>query len=577
MDDSGEHKKKLSEPEGAVVLDLDLKITFFSREAEEITGFRADAVCSQPCDFLFRSSVGIKDRITEVLQSRELVSNQSLKIRTVEGDSIKVAVSIIPAVLSGDKADGVVLLFRDRRQRLALYDLLEEKTVELINERNKLEAIFNSRLEGTFTINKDCNITTFNRSAERITGFSGVEAIGEKCWDILKCEYCKQECPNGCLKKVSLREGHANCRELYITRKDGKRIPVRLTTVPLLDVEGNHIGAVETFQDITELKNLSNHLRERFRLHNIIGRSRIMEKIYCLIENVSKNDSTILITGESGTGKELVARSIHLNSYRRTEPFIPLNCSAFAETLIESELFGHEKGAFTGAVQTKQGRFELAQGGTLFLDEIGDISPTIQVKLLRVLETRQFERVGGTKPIKMDVRLIAAANKDLAEEVRAGRFREDFYYRINVINVNLPPLRERIEDLPLLIQHLIDKDTAKFNKNLAGISPEALKILQNYDWPGNIRELENVIEHAFVMCHEELIDAKHLPDRIREKSGFISASNAAAIAGSTLEDAEKSLIEAALKEHNGSRVKAAQALGTSKTTLWRKMKKYNYI
>jgi len=352
---------------------------------------------------------------------------------------------------------------------------------------------------------------------------------------------------------------------------------VRVTTAPLYNADGEHIGAVETFQDITELRNLRNHLANRFRLSNIIGRSEGMEKVYRLIEDVSKSNSTVLITGESGTGKELVARAIHLNSYRRSDPFVAVNCSAFAETLLESELFGHERGAFTGAFQTRLGRFEIAQGGTLFLDEIGDISPAIQMKLLRVLETRQFERVGGTKSIKIDVRLIAATNKNLTEEVEAGRMREDFYYRINVINIHLPALRDRIDDLPLLIQNLIDKNSQRFNKSIMGITSSALKLLKAYNWPGNVRELENVMEHAFVMCHDEMIDVTHLPEKFHTTHHGEEKEDETLTTEAPLKLAEKVLIRSTLKKFDGHRGKTAQALGIDKSTLWRKMKKYELI
>jgi len=457
--------------------------------------------------------------------------------------------------------------------RRRLYDLLEEKTLELISERNKLDSIFNSLLEGALTVDKQCNITAFNRSAERISGWHGEYAVGKKCWEILNSYFCAYECPLGISKKAASVEASPSFKEIFILRKDGRKIPVRLATAPLYDADKRLIGAVDTFQDISELKNLSAHLEERFRLHDIIGKSPAMEKIYWLIENVSKSDSTVLITGESGVGKELVARAIHLNSHRRAGAFIALNCSAYAESLIESELFGHEKGAFTGAVQSKPGKFESAQGGTLFLDEIGDLSPTLQVKLLRVLETRWFERVGGAKPIKLDVRLIAATNKNLGEETRRGIFREDLYYRINVINLHLPPLRERREDIPLLTQNLIVKFSRKFNKSIAGVTPGVMNLLCSYGWPGNVRELENVLEHAFAMCHQEEIDLKHLPAKLQT---FASAfhnetSNEIPI---TLEDNERELIVSTLRKMNNSRKKTAEKLGIGKATLWRKLKRY---
>lgn len=577
MDSAEKSWQDLLSPEGVMIISPDYRITYFNRAAEDITGYDTWKVMSKDCRFLFSDLEEAASHLNSTLESGKSHSNLSVRIQSSSGEAISTVVSLTPILISDNRINGAVLVFHTPEKVFLLFQSLRDKTLELLNERNKLDAIFNSRLEGTFTIDKECTITMFNRAADKITGYKKGEAMGKKCWEIFQSRHCEQDCAIGKTKTVSLQRAPASLKELYITRKDGKKVPIRGTAAPLYNAEGDHIGAVETFQDITELKNLSNHLDDKFSLHNIIGHSQCMERIYGLIENVSKNNSTILITGESGTGKELVARAIHLNSYRRSGPFAALNCSAFAETLLESELFGHEKGAFTGAIQMKQGRFEIASGGTLFLDEIGDLSPSVQVKLLRVLETRTFERVGGTKPISMDVRLIAATHKDLAGEVEAGNFREDFYYRINVINIHLPPLRERMDDLPLLVHSLMEKNSTKYNKNINSISPNALKVLKSYHWPGNVRELENVIEHAFVMCHGELIDTEHLPDR------FISALERVGISVESissippLQHAEKAIINQALIKNNGHRGKTAEALGIDKSTLWRKMKKHKLL
>lgn len=569
--------KDLIEAEAVAIINPDLKITHFNAAAERLTDYKTWEIVSKDCSFLFRDWETVSRQIARVLDEGKSWLDQSIDIQTADGEAKEMFGSLTPILLTDQEAKGVLFIFQTPEKILPLYKALREKTIELFNERNKLNAIFNSRLEGTFTIDKKCNITTFNRAAEKITGYSVKEAIGQKCWEIFRSEYCRDGCRNEGEQSPALAEHSGRFKELFITRKDGRKIAVRVTTAPLYDADGEHIGAVETFQDITELQNLSSHLEDRFRLSNIIGQSKSMERVYRLIEDVSKSNSTILITGESGTGKELVARAIHLNSHRRSGPFAAINCSAFAETLLESELFGHEKGAFTGATQTKQGRFEMAQGGTLFLDEVGDILPSVQVKLLRVLETRQFERVGGTRSLNMDVRLIAATNKNIAKLVETGEFREDFYYRINVINLHLPPLRERMEDLPLLIQNLIEKFSSKFHKNIHSISPSALKMLKAYDWPGNVRELENVLEHAFVMCHGNMIDTDHLPDRFFETVPLLEHDTEAATSEDPLKYAEKVTIIQTLEKYNGHRGKTAEALSIDKTTLWRKMKKYELI
>jgi transcriptional regulator with PAS, ATPase and Fis domain len=365
--------------------------------------------------------------------------------------------------------------------------------------------------------------------------------------------------------------------EITITHKDGKQIPIRVNSAPLLNTRQEYIGGIETFRDITEIENLKTHLAQRFRFENLIGHSKVMQRVYDLLENVAQSDSTVLITGESGTGKELVARAIHLNSERRSGPFVVVNCSAFAESLLESELFGHERGAFTGAIRRKQGHFELAQNGTLFLDEIGDISLTVQVKLLRVIETHEFERVGGTKPIRMDVRIIAATNRNLQSMIKNGRFREDLFYRINVFNIHLPPFRERLEDLPILLEHFLKTLGTKFNKEINNITPAAYNMLENHSWPGNIRELENVLEHAFVLCHSSSIQAEHLPEWFFSQNLNTERRKKNDETSFSLQAAERDVLITTLRKYNGHRGKTARALGMDKSTLWRKMKRFELI
>jgi len=363
--------------------------------------------------------------------------------------------------------------------------------------------------------------------------------------------------------------------EVEICAKGGRKVPISVNTALLYDTEGNVIGAVETFRDLSEVRQLTRALETRYQFANILGKSKPMQELYDLLENVVETDATVLIQGESGTGKELVARAIHFHGPRREKPFIPVNCSALSENLLESELFGHEKGAFTGAIRTKPGRFELANGGTLFLDEVADMSPALQVKLLRVLDEQSFERVGGTQRIQVDVRIIAATNKDLLREVEEGRFREDLFYRLNVVPIWLPPLRQRLEDIPLLVEHFIERLNRKMNRHIRSISPEAMDLLMSYHWPGNIRELENAIEQAFVRCRGETILPEHLPAVLlsSHKRTVFSIPSLKL----PLQETEKEIIRQALLEANQSRMAAARKLGISKATLWRKMKKYGLL
>lgn len=559
------NREKMVSPDGIAVISQDGSIIVFNEAACRITGYEEEGIVGSHFEILFRKSPRESEHVSASLRKNIALPNLSLNITCRSGPEKNVLASITP-IAQDDDVTSVVLVFRDTHEMLSLSRELQLKTSELVDQRNKLDAIFNSNIEGTFTIDNDWNITSFNNSAEAITGFAKSDAVGKKCWEIFRSELCH----NGCHMEQTIANGKPSIgNELEIRRKRGGRVPIRVNSAVLRNNRREPIGAVETFMDISELRNLSEHLKEKFKYDNIIGRNKEMERVYTLLDSVSQTDSSVLITGESGTGKELVARAIHLNSSRRNGPFVALNCSAFAESLIESELFGHEKGAFTGAVRTKTGKFELAQEGTLFLDEIGDISPAVQTKLLRVLETRQFERVGGNKSIRMNVGLIAATNKVLHDEIAAGRFREDLFYRINVINIHLPPLRERMDDFPLLVSHFVSRFNGKFGKNILRFSPEAYDILAGYDWPGNVRELENVAEHAFVLCGGDVIQPECLPERIRTASGGRPVSKPT----SALKEAEREAILNVLGKNGGSRAKAARELGINPSTLWRKMKK----
>jgi len=562
-------KEVLIIPDGIAVIGKDCNIIVFNEAASRITGYGEDDVVGKKCGILFEESSDGMNFLKESLREKRAFMNLAFNIKTKKESEKNVLASITP-IVRNENVISAVLVFRDTKEMLNLAEDLEEKTTELIDQKNKLDAIFNSNIEGTFTIDDGWNVTSFNAAAEKITGYKENEAIGKKCWEIFNSSICR----NGCHMEQTMKKGKPTIgNELEIISKSGRRIPIRVNSAILKNNKNEKIGAVETFLDISEIKNLSEHLDEKFKYENIVGKNKEIKQIINVLESVAQTDSSVLITGESGTGKELAARAIHLNSSRRTGPFTAVNCSAFAESLIESELFGHEKGAFTGAVKTKVGRFELAQSGTLFLDEIGDLSITVQTKLLRVLETKEIERVGANKTLKIDTRIIAATNKDLEKEIEAGRFREDLYYRINVMNIHLPPLRERKDDLPILVNHFIEEFNEKFNRSIKHFSSSAFDILMDYNWPGNIRELENVIEHCFVLCSSDVIQIEHLPKRLRE-GNFHLATNNPSNSLSHIKDAEKNIIINILQKHNGNRSKTAEELNIHPTTLWRKMQKF---
>ena len=375
---------------------------------------------------------------------------------------------------------------------------------------------------------------------------------------------CHEVLRNSLRNRATIKEYRIECKHHLRPQQT-----VIVTSSPLLDSGGTFTGTVLVIRDITRLSNLERELRERHHFQNIIGKSRSMQDVYGLLENLADLDTTVLITGESGTGKTLVAKALHHSGRRAFKPIITVNCSALPENLLESELFGHVKGAFTGAIKDAQGRFQAASGGTIVLDEIGDISPRIQLKLLRVLEEKEFERVGESVAIKADARVIACTNRDLKEKVRLGEFREDLYYRLKVVEVPLPPLRERLDDIPLLADHFCRLFNKAFNKGIEGLSDEVYKAFMNYRWPGNVRELEHSIEHAFVLGRGPMILPGHIPDEIKVSKG----SKRWIPQRRSVERSEEIL--AALEMTDWNKAKAARILGIDRSTLYRKIKRYH--
>ena len=430
------------------------------------------------------------------------------------------------------------------------------------------DSILESISDGVFTVDHQWKITSFNRAAEKITGIQREEAIGKFCWEVFRSNMCERDCP----LSTTLNQGNPVIdRSGFIVDKDGQRIPISVSTATLKDEQGHTLGGVETFRDLSEVEELRKELQEGFQVGDLVSRSKSMFKIFKILPRVSESDSTVLIEGETGTGKELLARAIHHLSPRNNKPFITINCGALPDTLLESELFGYKSGAFTDATKDKPGQFSLAKEGTIFLDEIGDTSSAFQIRILRVIQEREFVPLGGTQPEKVNVRIIAATNKNLADLVKMGHFREDLYYRINVVRMELPPLRERKEDIPLLIDHFIQKLNALHNRDIKYMDQTALTLLMAYDFPGNIRELENIMEYIFVICTEDRISTEHLPDYITGVTSFESKSLGLE---STVQTIEVQTILETLKKNNYNKVKTAQALGMHKSTLYRKMKKY---
>ncbi|MEQ8167294.1 MAG: sigma 54-interacting transcriptional regulator [Candidatus Eremiobacterota bacterium] len=421
--------------------------------------------------------------------------------------------------------------------------------------RSNVETIFSCLEEGIITVDKDMNITEINPSIEKIFGFSR-DIIGKSFSYFIKGPMFINILNETLIKKKPVKINR-------IEVKDSKILTIN--TAPLIDPDGICSGVIMVIRDETHVVELEKKLEVRQSFHNITGESEKIQKIYSLIESLYSVQTTVLITGESGTGKELVAEAIHYKGGRKSKPFVRVNCSSLSENLLESELFGHVRGSFTGAFRDKIGRFEMAHGGTIFLDEIGDISPSMQLHLLRVLENHEFERVGDNKTIKVDVLIIAATNQDLKEKVRTGTFREDLYYRLKVIEIKLPPLRERKEDIPLLILHFLRKFNNKFNKHITHISEEVERLFMKYNWPGNIRELEHALEHACILCRNSLILPEDLPEDFRDMLNGNEENNW---------DNRDMIIETLVKSE-GNKCRASRMLGISRQTLYRRIKEYN--
>ncbi len=432
------------------------------------------------------------------------------------------------------------------------------------------EIILDSIADGVFTIDDDWNITSFNRAAERITGIPRNAAIGQKCFDVFHASICQDSCA---LHETMETGQQRISQRINILNSRGERIPVSISTALLRDENGKLLGGVETFRDLSEVEALRKEIDEHYTYHDIISKNHEIRRILGILPDIAGSDSTVLIEGPTGSGKELFAKAIHDLSNRAEQKYVVVNCGALPDTLLESELFGYKKGAFTDAKKDKPGRFALAEGGTLFLDEIGDISTALQVKLLRALQEKEYEPLGSTGLVKADVRVVAATNKPLAELVARGTFREDLYYRLHVLKIALPFLAERREDIPLLADHFIRKFCAQQGKQIEEVSEEAMGVLMAYDFPGNVRELQNVIEHAVVLCRSKRIEADCLPGELLQEV-WGRDSDELKSTGGPLPEAEAAVIFETLRQHDGHRGKTAATLGIDKSTLWRKMKKY---
>ena len=446
---------------------------------------------------------------------------------------------------------------------------------ERTKDNTSTDVILDSIADGVFTVDNEGRITSFNRAAEKITGFSRDEALGQLCFDVFRASICQEAC--ALQKTLDTGKQIINLPITILTRSN-RELPISISTAVLRNASGRVVGGVETFRDLSVIEELRKELTDRYTFHDIVSKNHRIGKIFEILPDIAESESTVLIQGPSGSGKELFAKAIHHLSPRADGPYVRVNCGALPDSLLESELFGYVKGAFTGADRDKPGRCAAAEGGTLLLDEIGDISFAMQVKLLHTIQEREYEPLGANTPRKADVRIIAASNRDLAEMVNQGSFRNDLFFRINVVKIDLPPLAERREDIPLLIEHFVRRFNAKRDKDISGVSDAVMEILMRHSFPGNVRELENIIEHAFVLCKGGVIQPECLPAGLVEQRPRGVTAQGDRSSGPRperpLESAEADAIIDALERFSGNKIEASRHLGVSRTTLWRKLKKY---
>jgi len=558
----------LPEGDGVLILSPRMRILSANLQAERLLRVKLSRGQSLPLELLvtekYLSLAELAFR--EALQAGISSANLLAQFVLTSGDGIYLNFSMDPLYNHEDKIIGVLLTLRDNTTARA-WTAWSADGLGI-----EFDALFENLSEAVFTINKRWHITGFNRRAEEVTGFNRQEVLGRYCWDIFKSDHCQKNCP----LKATLADGVTRSdQDVRMVNSRGHGLNVLVNTSIIKDKKDAVVGAIEFFRPLsltgrpegTVIKDSPPSLK-------IIGQTPVLARLFRMLPEIAASEANVVIEGESGTGKELFAKTIHYQSPRAKGPFVAVNCSALAESLLESELFGHVKAAFTGAIAGKAGRFELARGGTLFLDEIGEFKPELQVKLLRVLEERVFERVGGTNSVRMDARIIVATGRNLKEEVRQGRFREDLYYRLLTVPLYLPPLRERLEDIPLLVNQFILWLNQKYQKEVRGLDPKVMALFQQYNWPGNVRELQRVLEYAFVFVKGHIITKSHLPE-LTDAPLRPQSSQTIGLPGPSLWEDEREAIKKALQKARGRRQVAARLLGMSRSSLWRKMRIHN--
>ncbi len=532
-------------PDGIFVVDADMRITAFNKAAANLTGFNRQEVMGRPCCEIFRSDI-CQDGcpLQEAKEKGSAIHNRIMSI--VHKDGQRVPITISASTMRDPEGNFI-------------------GGVETIRSRRQLDTIVNSVADGIFTVDSEMNIWTYNRAAEELTGIPYSEAVGRPCSEIFHSSVCKSGCP----VREAMETGKSVInREVQIIDTDGNCKPVSISASIITDDEGKVTGAVESMRDLSLVYTLKEEIQKKYSFENMVSRNPSMHRLFEVVTDVAKSEATTLLHGESGTGKELFARAIHELSPRREGPLVIVNCGALPENLLEAEIFGVRKGAYTGAHEDRPGRLELCEGGTFFLDEVGDLPMSLQVKMLRVLENREYQPVGGQTTMKADVRFITATHRNLEEMVADGAFRQDLFFRINIVTIEIPPLRDRREDIPLLLDMALQRFNALYNKRIKSVSADLLRMILSYDFPGNVRELLNLMEQAVILCKGDQVALEHVPEN------FMNRTIASEIPSEkrTNKAPNTGLLAEILTRHRGNRVGAAEELGVSRTTLWRWVK-----
>lgn len=550
----------------AFIADTDRRITAINLSAQALLNLREHDVLGQDCREVF---TGVPCMVSCVLRNQDASDDTwepDVEVIDENRNRHLITRMATPVYDSNNRLAGCMTILQDHSPITDLIDRVHY-------EERSLKIILDNLEVGILTVNRGGLVTFFNQAAEKISGYSRDEILGQSCEKI----FSGQSAKDVCLLHESIMSGEAKTSHNgEMVDKDGMVIPIRANYMALKNEKNTIIGGLATFYDMTLVHQLDKAISNQYNFHDMIGKDPAMQKIFEMVQVVAKSDTTVLIEGPTGTGKDLLAKIIHSTSRRAHKPMVIINCAAIPENLIESEIFGYVKGAFTGADKDKPGRFQEAEGGTIFLDEIGDLPMPLQAKLLRVLEEKEFYPLGSRHTRKVDVRILSATNRGLEKLVSEGSFRKDLFYRLNVMRIELPPLKRRMADLPLLIRHILRQLGAAKGMSPPMISESAMEILLNFDYPGNVRELENILEHALIICRDKVIQTDHLPDYVQARRSLTETAFSEEPDTPRIQDIkERALILKMLNKFKGHRQKAALALGMDRTTLWRKMKRYN--